>query len=446
MEVGLAVGGAFLSSALNVLFDRLAPQGDLLNMFQKHKHHVQLLKKLKMTLLGLQAVLSDAENKQASNQFVSQWLDELRDAVNSAENLIEQVNYEALRLKVEGQHQNLAETSNQQEKLEDTMETLEDLEKQIGRLGLKEHFGSTKQETRTPSTSLVDDSDIFGRQSETEDLIDRLLSEDASGKNLTVVPIVGMGGVGKTTLAKAVYNDERVKKHFGLKAWFCVSEAYDAFRITKGILQEIGKFDSKDVHNNLNQLQVKLKESLKGKKFLIVLDDMWNDNYNEWDDLRNAFVQGDIGSKIIMTTRKDSVALMMGCGAIYVGILSSEDSWALFKRHSLENRDPEEHPEFEEVGKQIADKCKGLPLALKALAGVLRCKSEVDEWRDILRSEIWELPSCLNGILPALMLSYNDLPAHLKQCFAYCAMKKTVSIQAHNTIDELREETGERKK
>uniref|UniRef100_A0A0V0GLY2 Putative ovule protein n=1 Tax=Solanum chacoense TaxID=4108 RepID=A0A0V0GLY2_SOLCH len=96
---------------------------------------------------------------------------------------------------------------------------------------------------------------------------------------------------------------------------------------------------------------------------------------------------------------------MMGSGVIYMGVLSSEDSWALFQRHSLENRDPEEHPEFEEVGKQIADKCKGLPLALKALSGILRGKSEVDEWRDILRSEIWELPSCSNGILPALMLS-----------------------------------------
>ncbi|KAG5578330.1 hypothetical protein H5410_058464 [Solanum commersonii] len=438
MEIGLAVGGAFLSSALNVLFDRLAPQGDLLNMFQKHKHHVRLLKKLKMTLLGLQAVLSDAENKQTLNQFVSQWLDELQDAVNSAENLIEEVNYEVLRLKVEGQHQNLAETSNRQvgdlnlclsddfflnikEKLEDTVETLEDLEKKTGRLGLKEHFGSTKQETRTPSTSLVDDSDVFGRQSETEDLIDRLLSEDASGKKLTVVPIVGMGGVGKTTLAKAVYNEERVKDHFGLKAWFCVSEAYDAFRITKGLLQEIGSFDLKD-DNNLNQLQVKLKESLKGKKFLIVLDDVWNENYSEWDDLRNLFAHGDIGSKIIVTTRKERVALMMGSGAINVGTLSDEVSWDLFKRHSLENRDREEHPELEEVGKQIADKCKGLPLALKVLAGILRCKSEVDEWRDILRSEIWELPSCLNGILPALMLSYNDLPAHLKQCFAFCAI------------------------
>nr|AAU90287.1 Putative disease resistance protein I2C-5, identical [Solanum demissum] len=435
MEIGLAIGGAFLSSALNVLFDRLAPNGDLLNMFRKHTDDVQLFEKLGDILLGLQIVLSDAENKKASNQFVSQWLNKLQSAVDAAENLIEQVNYEALRLKVEGHLQNLAETSNQQvsdlnlclsddfflnikKKLEDTIKKLEVLEKQIGRLGLKEHFVSIKQETRTPSTSLVDDAGIFGRKNEIENLIGRLLSKDTKGKNLAVVPIVGMGGLGKTTLAKAVYNDERVQKHFGLKAWFCVSEAYDAFKITKGLLQEIGL----KVDDNLNQLQVKLKEKLNGKRFLVVLDDMWNDNYPEWDDLRNLFLQGDIGSKIIVTTRKESVALMMGSGAIYMGILSSEDSWALFKRHSLENRDPKENPEFEEVGKQIADKCKGLPLALKALAGILRGKSEVNEWRDILRSEIWELSICSNGILPALMLSYNDLPARLKQCFAYCAI------------------------
>ncbi|KAM3303127.1 hypothetical protein P3S67_014157 [Capsicum chacoense] len=423
MDIGLAVGGAFLSSALNVLFDRLAPQGELLKMFQKNKHDVRLLKKLKMTLVGLQA-----------------WLNELRDAVDGAENLIEQVNYEALRLKVEGQLRNLAETSNQQvsdlnlslsddyflnieEKLEDTIETLELLEKQIGRLGLQRYFDSGKKlETRTPSTSLIDESDVFGRQNEIEELIDRLLSKDASEKSPTVVPIVGMGGVGKTTLAKAAYNDEKVKSYFNLKAWFCVSEPYDAIRITKGLLQEIDLFDLKD-DNNLNQLQVKLKESLKGKMFLIVLDDMWNDDYNEWNDLTTPFIQGDMGSEIIVTTRKKDVAGMMGSGAVNVETLSSEASWALFKRHSLENRDPpKEHPELEEVGKQIADKCKGLPLALKTLAGFLCSKSEVDEWTDVLRSEIWELSCRPNGILPALMLSYNDLPAHLKQCFAFCAI------------------------
>ncbi|XP_070012816.1 putative disease resistance RPP13-like protein 1 [Nicotiana sylvestris] len=433
MEIGLAVGGAFLSSALNVLFDRLAPRGDLLKMFQRQKHDFRLLEKLRRTLCGFQAVLSDAENKQASNPNVSQWLNELRDAVDSAENLIEEVNYEVLRLQVEGQHQNLSETSKQQvsdlnlclsgdfiinimEKLEYTIETLEELQKQIGHLGLKEYLYSVKQETRRLSTSVVDESDIFGRQNEIGELIDRILSVDATGNKLTVIPIVGMAGIGKTTLAKAVYNDEKVKDHFDLKAWFCVSEPYDAFRVTKGLLQEIGIM----VDNNLNQLQVKLKESLKGKKFLIVLDDVWNDNYNAWDDLRNLFVQGDAGSTIIVTTRKKSVAKTMGNEHIRIDTLSSDVSWSLFKRHAFDNMDPNEHLEHVEVGKQIAAKCKGLPLALKTLAGMLRSKPEVEGWKRILRSEVWELPD--NGILPALMLSYNDLPLHLKQCFSYCAI------------------------
>ncbi|KAM3302846.1 hypothetical protein P3S67_013876 [Capsicum chacoense] len=287
MEIVLAVGGAFLSSALNVLFDRLAPHGDLLNMFQKNKHDDGLLEKLEDILLGLKIVLSDADNKQASDQRVKKWLDKLQIAVDGSEKLLEEVNYEALGLKVEGQHQNLAETSNMQvsdlnlslsdhffldieEKLKDTIKKLEELEKKIVRLGLR--------------------SILFRNE-------------------------IG------ATLAKAVYNDEKVKGHFGLKAWICVSETYDAFRISKGLLQEIGSLGSKD-DNNLNQMQVKLKERLNGKRFLIVLDDEWNDNYNEWDELRNIFVQGGIGSKIIVTTRNASVALMMGSGEINVGTLS----------------------------------------------------------------------------------------------------------------------------
>ncbi|KAM3302852.1 hypothetical protein P3S67_013882 [Capsicum chacoense] len=114
MEIGFAVGGAFLSSSLNVLFDRLAPHGDLLKMFQKHKHDDGLLEKLEGILLGLQIVLSDAENKKASNPLVRKWLNKLQRAMDGAESLLEEVNYEALRLKVEDQLRNLAETSNQQ--------------------------------------------------------------------------------------------------------------------------------------------------------------------------------------------------------------------------------------------------------------------------------------------------------------------------------------------
>ncbi|KAH0747032.1 hypothetical protein KY285_008689 [Solanum tuberosum] len=347
--------------------NRLAPSSDLLKMFKRDTGNVRLLKKLRMTLLGLQAVLSDAENKQASNPYVSQWLNELQDAVHSAENLIEEVNYEVLRLKVEGQHQNFAETSNNE-------------------------------------------------ADEIEELVGRLTSDDAKSRKLRVIPIVGMAGIGKTTFAKAIYNDESVKTHFDFKAWIGVSEPYDALRITKELLQEFGLM----VDNNLNQLQVKLKESLKKKKFLIVLDDVWNDNYKEWDDLRNLFIQGDVGSMIIVTTPKESVASMMDDEKISMDILSSEVSWSLFRRHAFETIDPKKHPELEVVGKEIATKCNGLPLALKTLAGMLRSKSEVEGWKRILRSEIWELPN--NDILAALKLSYNDLPAHLKRCFSYCAI------------------------
>uniref|UniRef100_A0A3Q7J0D8 Uncharacterized protein n=1 Tax=Solanum lycopersicum TaxID=4081 RepID=A0A3Q7J0D8_SOLLC len=146
---------------------------------------------------------------------------------------------------------------------------------------------------------------------------------------------------------------------------------------------------------------------------------------------------------------------MMGNEQISMDHLSIEASWSLFKRHAFENMNPMEHPELEEVGKQIAAKCKGLPLALKTLAGMLRSKSEVEEWKRILKSEIWELPQ--NDILPALMLSYNDLPAHLKQCFSYCAIfpkdypfskEQVVHLWVANGLvpqeDEIIEDSGSR--
>ncbi|KAM3303146.1 hypothetical protein P3S67_014176 [Capsicum chacoense] len=177
MEIGLAVGGAFL----NVLFDGLAHRVELLKMFQKNKHDDGLLEKLGNILLGLQIVLSDAENKQASDQRVRQWLNKLQSAVDSAENLMEEVNYETLKLKVEeccGRCLSDDFFLNIKEKLEDTIKNLEELEKQIGRLGLQRYFDSGKKlETRPPSTSVVE-SDVFGRRNEIEELIDHLTSKE----------------------------------------------------------------------------------------------------------------------------------------------------------------------------------------------------------------------------------------------------------------------------
>ncbi|KAK9282698.1 hypothetical protein L1049_010918 [Liquidambar formosana] len=158
-----------------------------------------------------------------------------------------------------------------------------------------------------------------------------------------------------------------------------------------------------------------------GKKFLIVLDDIWNDNYVDWDNLRTPFGVGDKGSKIIVTTRHESVAsIMRSVPTHYLGQISDAASWSLFEKHAFGNENPDAHPNKKVIGKKIVEKCKGLPLAIKILGGQLRTKLDAKEWYDIFKSNIWEIPN--DKILPALRLSYHHLPAHLKRCFAYCSI------------------------
>ncbi|KAL7162011.1 hypothetical protein ACSBR2_042476 [Camellia fascicularis] len=138
---------------------------------------------------------------------------------------------------------------------------------------------------RLPTTSLVDESGVCGRDNDKEDVIKLLLSDEASGGNqkIDLIAIVGMGGVGKTTLVQFLYNDGRVDDHFDMKAWVCVSDEFDAVTVTRTILEAVipqGSDTTNLSKKDLNQLHVKLKECFSGKKFLIVLDDVWNENYD----------------------------------------------------------------------------------------------------------------------------------------------------------------------
>ncbi|KAL7162024.1 hypothetical protein ACSBR2_042488 [Camellia fascicularis] len=235
-----------------------------------------------------------------------------------------------------------------------------------------------------------------------------------------------MGGVGKTTLAEFLYNDGRVDDHFEMKAWVCVSDEFDVVRVTRTILEAVipQGSDTMDLSKkDLNQLQVKLKECLSGKKFLIVLDDVWNESYDNWDSLRNPFGYGEHGSRVIVTTRNESISSIMQTVPIHrLQQLSDEDCWKLFAKHAFEKGDCGAHPNPERIGKQIVKKCKGLPLAAKTLAGLLRSKRDVENWNNILKSGIWDLPKEKSNILPALKLSSHYLPSHLKRCFAYCSI------------------------
>ncbi|XP_027923034.1 putative disease resistance RPP13-like protein 1 [Vigna unguiculata] len=229
-----------------------------------------------------------------------------------------------------------------------------------------------------------------------------------------------MGGLGKTTLAQHVYNDPKIDvAKFDIKAWVCVSDHFDVLTVTKTILESIAdkKYDS----GNLNMVHKNLKEKLSGKKFLLVLDDVWNEKREEWEVVQTPLNDGAPGSRILVTTRAEKVASNMRSKVHHLKQLEKDECWKVFKKHALKDDDLELNDEKKKIGRSIVEKCKGLPLALKTIGCLLYTKASISDWKSVLESDIWNLPKEL-GIIPALLLSYQHLPSHLKRCFAYCAL------------------------
>jgi len=229
------------------------------------------------------------------------------------------------------------------------------------------------------------------------------------------------GGLGKTTLAQMAYNEERVKQQFGLRIWVCVSTDFDVGRITKAIIESIDGA-SCDLQG-LDPLQRRLQQKLTGKKFLLVLDDVWDDYDDGWNKLKEILRSGAKGSAVLVTTRIEKVARRLAAAFVqHMGRLSEEDSWHLFQRLAFGMRRTEERAQLEAIGVSIVKKCGGVPLAIKALGNLMRLKDNEDQWIAVKESEIWDLREEASKILPALRLSYANLSPHLRQCFAYCAI------------------------
>ncbi|CAN6696600.1 unnamed protein product [Malus baccata var. baccata] len=440
------VGEALLSGSIKVLCEKISVE--FIDFLRARRLDHSLVGRLKVKLMTLKAVLNDAEEKQIVDRDVGMWLDELKHAVIDTEDLVDEIDTEVSRCKAKDQTKktqvwNFPSTSRKRfnykgmnGRIKVLFNKLEDLANQIDILRLREGVVGGKVSRRTPTTSVVEDGFCtYGRDGDKEKLKDLLLlSDNESSSNFSVVPIVGMGGVGKTTLAQLLYNDEQVKEHFDTHAWVCVSEQYDALRVIKTLTEEITK-KACDILE-MNYLEVQLREQLRGKRFLLVLDDLWNEKYGDWDRLRTLFTYGAKGSKVIVTTRSELVASIVHNTIPIHDLekLSDGDCWLLLAKHAFRNENPGAHPDLVEIGKEIARKCNGLPLAAKTLGGLLSCNLDYKDWNHILNSNLWDPPHA-DSVLPSLRLSYHYLPAHLKRCFAYCSIfPKDYEFEKENVI------------
>ncbi|KAE8784944.1 putative disease resistance RPP13-like protein 1 [Hordeum vulgare] len=248
-------------------------------------------------------------------------------------------------------------------------------------------------------------------------LVDRL-TQTARPAACEVVAIVGPDGVGKTKLARMVYESARVRCSFGSTSWVRLSRGYTDAGLLSQVIDAFGG-DTKG-GESVADLQAMLTCLVANKRFLLVVDDVWYGGV--WEDvLQNPLERGGSGGKVLVTARRGTTAREMGASLVHrVKRLSADDGWLLLRTSACVAADERQ---LKGVGERLVDKCGCIPLAIKAVAGVLRTReASTDEWGEVLASPAWSVQGLPDDATRALYLCYDDLPHHLKQCFLYCSL------------------------
>ncbi|XP_058114431.1 putative disease resistance protein At1g50180 [Magnolia sinica] len=384
----------------------------------------------------MQCFLKDADTKQGGDERVKNWVRDVRDVAYDAEDVIDTFVFTIAKLRRSESVGCITRCANfffnesiarhkvgseiEQIKNKIRMISQSRLTYGIERIGMVEGTSSavrSLQERRLTSPN-AQEADFVGFEKDLAALVGQLINEGELRR--CVVSVVGMGGLGKTTLTQKLYNTDSVKKHFHSHAWISVSQGYSVRDLLQAIVrrcmdlskEELEKVEKMDVV----ELRDKIFEYLNNKRYLIVLDDIWTTE--AWDDLKDAFPDMNNGSRVVLTTRNKEVALYARSQPHELRFLNDDESWELFCKKAFPGRDGHCPQNLEELGRKIVEKCHHLPLAIVAIGGLLLTK-EAWEWEKVYKSISRQLVDGHQQISGILSLSYKDLPYYLKPCFLY---------------------------
>ncbi|XP_040375058.1 putative disease resistance protein RGA3 isoform X2 [Rosa chinensis] len=414
------------------------------------------LKKLGESLSSIQDLLRGAADHQ--DKAVEKWVKKLKGIAHEADEVLDEFNYEVLRREVELQNHmkrkvlNFLSASNpllfrlkMARKIKKINDALVELKNDAAPINLvaKPSPGGEQPDRDQTDSVFENDEKVVGREDVVSKIVESLTNSN-NQQHLSVMAVVGMPGLGKTTVAKSVYNEPAIDTHFHKKIWVCVSNTFDVDVILSQMLESLTRHTAAGMKNR-DALINSLRDELTEKKYVLILDDVWSGDKSKWESLKSCLskLNSSPGSSIIITTRRADVASIAETSIAKIlprpelRYLSDEECWSILKQRAL-NLEVNDviDADRERIGRAIAEKCGGVPLAAKVLGSIMRSKTSRDEWLEIQESEIWDLPGEEDRIMSVLKLSFNNLKSlPLKQCFAYCSMlKKDFEVERDNLI------------
>ncbi|XVF65859.1 hypothetical protein PTKIN_Ptkin09bG0284800 [Pterospermum kingtungense] len=411
------------------------------------------LKRLQHSLAIIRDVLHDAEDRQGRELAVRRWLLALKEVAYEADDILDELVYEDLRSEIVmgkpvcssvwKQVCNFFSLTNpvlfhfiMANKIQNINDSLDKIKAEGFVLGLSNRVGSISRITEIgqdfDSDSILD-SEPVGRRDDVSKIV-KMLSSMSNRHEISVFSIVGMPGIGKTTLARSVCKEVNEKKIFDVSIWVCVSDNFSHRKILGGMLESLDR--NAGGMTNIDAILQNLQKELKDKSFLLILDDVWSEDCQKWRKLKNrlskindnagelSLERKDKANAIVVTTRSQNVSSIMETSPDHrhhLEKLSAEECWSVVKERAFGNQGASMSADLENIGRSIAEKCGGVPLLASVLGGTMGFAREKEEWLAIKDSDVWNLENN-DEVLPKLKLSFDNLPFCLKQCFAYCSI------------------------